>query len=65
MKRSTQIGIRVSPEVSELAKQAATIDSRSVSAMVERLLIAHLVSLELLTSDAAKKAASRTGARAI
>jgi hypothetical protein len=61
VKRSSNIGLRVSPEVAKLAKSAAKLEGRSVSSMIERLLIRHLVETGMLSEDEAVNAASRTG----
>ncbi len=42
MKRSATIGVRVDPAVKRAAENAAHDDHRSVSSLLEKLLIGHL-----------------------
>ncbi len=42
MKRSATIGVRVDPAVKQAAENAAQDDHRSVSSLLEKLLIIHL-----------------------
>jgi hypothetical protein len=40
--RTAQIGLRLAPEVKEAAEKAAADDQRSLSSLIERLLVTHL-----------------------
>ena len=60
-RRSTQFNMRMDPDLKEVAEQAAVLERRSLSALVEWLLVEHCKKVGLLGPDGRLPAKKKGG----
>jgi hypothetical protein len=53
--RTTQVNLRISPELKEAAERAAGADQRSLTSLIEKLLVDHLKSTGQFDQQASKR----------